>query len=74
VDVIIPFAADTSNEASIKAMVQSAAQELGHLDILVNGAARVGGSLPAPGLAEITEEDFWDDMKTKVLGYLTCAR
>ena len=70
----IPIAADTSNEASIKAMVQSAAQELGHLDILVNGAARVGGSLPAPGLAEITEEDFWDDMKTKVLGYLTCAR
>ena len=70
----IPIAADTSNEDSIKAMVQRAAEELGHLDILVNGAARVGGSRPAPRLAEITEEDFWDDMKTKVLGYLTCAR
>ena len=68
------IAADTSNEDSIKAMVQRAAQEMGHLDILVNGAARVGGSRPAPVLAEITEEDFWDDMKTKVLGYLTCAR
>ena len=70
----IPIAADTSSEESIKAMVQRAAQELGHLDILINGAARVGGSRPAPVLAEITEEDFWDDMKTKVLGYLTCAR
>ena len=70
----VPIAADTSNEDSIKAMVQRAVQELGHLDILINGAARVGGSRPAPSLAEITTEDFWDDMKTKVLGYLTCAR
>ena len=68
------IAADTSSEDSIKAMVQRAAGELGHLDILVNGAARVGGSRPAPILAEITVEDFWDDMKTKVLGYLMCAR
>lgn len=70
----IAIAADTSDESSIKTMVQQAANELGHLDILINGAARVGGSRPAPKLAEITDEDFWDDMKTKVLGYLTCAR
>ncbi len=70
----ISIAADMSDENSIKAMVQQAAQELGHLDILINGAARVGGSRPPPILSEITEEDFWDDMKTKVLGYLTCAR
>lgn len=70
----IAIAADTSDESSIKGMVQQAANELGHLDILINGAARVGGSRPAPKLAEITDEDFWDDMKTKVLGYLTCAR
>lgn len=70
----IPIVVDTSDEESIKAMVKRASQELGHIDILINGAARVGGSRPAPVLAEITEEDFWDDMKTKVLGYLTCAR
>ena len=70
----IPITVDTSDEESIKAMVQQAGQELGHIDILINSAARVGGSRPAPVLAEITEEDFWDDMKTKVLGYLTCAR
>ena len=69
--VVIP--ADTSNEAAVKDMVKEAADALGHLDILVNGAAKVGGG-PAPTLAEITEEVFWDDMNTKVLGYLRCAR
>ena len=44
----IAIAADTSDESSIKGMVQQAANELGHLDILINGAARVGGSRPAP--------------------------
>ena len=69
--VVIP--ADTSNEEAVKAMVGEAAEALGHLDILVNSAARVGGG-PSPSLAEITEEAFWDDMNTKVLGYLRCAR
>ena len=39
----IPIPADTGNEESVKAMVQQAAAGLGHLDILVNSAARVGG-------------------------------
>ena len=69
--VAIP--ADTSNEQSVRSMVAKAAQELGRLDILVNSAARVGGG-GAPNLAEITEEAFWDDMNTKVMGYLRCAR
>ena len=69
--VVIPT--DTSSEQSVRSMVEKAAQELGHLDILVNSAARVGGGT-APNLAEITEEAFWDDMNTKVMGYLRCAR
>ena len=69
----IAIPADTSNEESVRAMVQKAAQELGHLDILVNGAAKVGGG-PAPNLAGVTEEAFWEDMNTKVMGYLRCAR
>jgi NAD(P)-dependent dehydrogenase (short-subunit alcohol dehydrogenase family) len=69
----IPITVDTGNEESVRAMVQQAATELGHLDILVNSAARVGGG-PAPKLAEITEEYFWEDMNTKVMGYLRCAR
>ena len=70
---IIPITVDTGNEESVQAMVQQAAIELGHLDILVNCAARVGGG-PSPDLAEITEEFFWEDMNTKVMGYLRCAK
>ncbi|MEE3141174.1 MAG: SDR family NAD(P)-dependent oxidoreductase, partial [Chloroflexota bacterium] len=66
----IPISVDTSNEESIKAMVKIAADELGRIDILGNSAAGVGGSGPAPKLAEITEEYFFEDMNTKVLGYL----
>lgn len=52
---VIPLILDTRNEESVQSMVQTAATELGHLDILVNSAARVCGG-PAPTLAEITEE------------------
>ncbi len=70
---IIPIIADTGNEESVQSMVGQAATAMGHVDILVNSAARVGGG-PAPGLAEITEEYFWEDMNVKVMGYLRCAR
>ncbi len=70
---IIPIVANTGNEESVQVMVQQAAAALGHLDILVNCAARVGGG-PAPELSGITEEAFWEDMNVKVMGYLRCAR
>ena len=69
----VPITADTGNEKSVQGMVQQAATALGHLDILVNCAARVGGG-PAPGLSEITDEYFWEDMNVKVMGYLRCAK
>ena len=69
----IPIIADTGNEESVQSMAHQAATAMGHLDILVNCAARVGGG-PAPMLANITEEYFWEDMNVKVMGYLRCAR
>ena len=69
----VPIVADTGNEESVQAMVHQAVTALGHLDILVNGAARPGGG-PAPSLSDITEEAFWEEMNTKVMGYLRCAR
>jgi len=71
---IIPIQADTSNEESVRTMIRQAAEALGRVDILVNAAAKAGGQSAPPKLAEITEEAFWDDMNTKVLGYLRCAR
>ena len=71
---IVPIPADTGDDESVKAMVRQAADALGHLDILVNAAARVGGSTPEPKLADVTDTAFWGDMNVKVMGYLRCAR
>ena len=70
---VIAIPADTGNDESVRGMVAKAAQDLGRIDILVNGAAKVGGG-PAPKLAGITEDLFWDDMNTKVMGYIRCAK
>jgi NAD(P)-dependent dehydrogenase (short-subunit alcohol dehydrogenase family) len=71
---IVPIVADTSSDASVKAMVEQAAAALGHLDILVNCAAQPGGQAPPPKLAEITDDAFYSDVNVKVMGYLRCAR
>jgi NAD(P)-dependent dehydrogenase (short-subunit alcohol dehydrogenase family) len=71
---IVPLVADTSDDASVKAMVDQAAAELGHLDILVNCAAQPGGQGPVPKLADVNDDLFWSDMNVKVMGYLRCAR
>lgn len=63
----------TSTEA-VERMVQEAARVLGgHIDILVNNAAAPGGVARGP-LASIKDEDVLDDLNTKVMGYLRCAR
>lgn len=71
---VIPIIVDTGDDASVKAMVDKAVAELGHIDILVNSAAQPGGQGPVPKLAEITNEHFFSDMNVKVLGYLRCCR
>ena len=70
----VPIVADTGDGDAVKAMVERAASDLGRLDILVNNAARPGGQTPVPSLAEITDDDFWEDMNVKVMGYLRCAQ
>ncbi len=71
---VVPILVDTGDDASVKAMVDKAIAELGHIDILVNSAAQPGGQGPVPKLANITNELFWADMNVKVLGYLRCCR
>jgi NAD(P)-dependent dehydrogenase (short-subunit alcohol dehydrogenase family) len=55
-------------------MVEQAVAQLGSVEILVNNAARPGGGGPPPSLEETLDEAFDDEMNTKVLGYLRCAR
>ena len=71
---VVPIVADTGDDAAVKAMVRTAAADLGRIDILVNCAARPGGQGPVPPLAEITDDIFYDDINVKVMGYLRCAR
>lgn len=71
---VLPIAADTSQDDSVRAMVERAAGELGRIDILVNCAAQPAGGAPPPRLAAITDDVFFSDMNVKVMGYLRCAR
>jgi NAD(P)-dependent dehydrogenase (short-subunit alcohol dehydrogenase family) len=71
---VLPLLADTGSDPAVREMVTRAAAQLGHLDILVNCAARPGGLDRPPRLAEITDNHFWADINVKVMGYLRCAR
>src|SRR5688500_14694555 len=71
---IIPIAADTGSDESVRDMVRRAVEAFGHVDILVDCAAQAGGQAPSPKLADVTDKAFFDDMNVKVLGYLRVAR
>jgi NAD(P)-dependent dehydrogenase (short-subunit alcohol dehydrogenase family) len=71
---VTPIVVDTGDEASVRSMVEQAAQALGGIDILVNCATRPSGQSAPPKLAQVTGELFFDDMNVKVLGYLRCAQ
>ena len=71
---VIAFRADTGRDADVKRLVASAAQTLGGLDVLVNNAARVGGTGGPDTLAELNEQILLDDFNVKIMGYLRCAR
>ena len=71
---IVPIVANTRDDAAVKAMVEEAVGTLGRLDILVNNAARPGGPSPVPKLADLTYDMLEEDIDTKVMGYIRCAR
>ena len=71
---VLPIAADTTDDASVRAMVDRAVSELGGVDVLVNAAAPPAGGGPVPALADLTDEAVLDAVDTKVVGYLRTAR
>ncbi len=71
---VLPWACDTSDDDSARAMVNGLASQLGGVDILVNCAAKVAGLTPPPKLADITTDELWAEINTKVMGYIRCAR
>jgi NAD(P)-dependent dehydrogenase (short-subunit alcohol dehydrogenase family) len=68
------FACDTTDDAAVKRMVADVVAAFGRVDILVNCAAKPSGQARPPTLPEITTEELWDHINTKVMGYLRTAR
>ena len=65
---VVPIVCDTLNADSIKNFVHTAARELGGIHIVINNAARVGGT---PGTIEtVSDADVLRDFEEKVVGYL----
>jgi NAD(P)-dependent dehydrogenase (short-subunit alcohol dehydrogenase family) len=70
---ILPFVADMLDGEAIKRLVGQAAEALDGIDILVNNAARRGGSVP-DDFNRVTDELILKDFTEKFLGYFRCAR
>lgn len=71
---VVAVPADTTDDASVRAMVDTVAEVLGGVDVLVNAAARPAGAGPVPDLAALTDDAVRVELETKLLGYLRCAR
>ena len=65
---VVAVVTDTSDDASVAAMVERVVAELGGVDILVNAAAT-----PATG-APFTDDDLEREFNVKARGYLRCIR
>jgi NAD(P)-dependent dehydrogenase (short-subunit alcohol dehydrogenase family) len=68
------FLCDTTDDAAVKKMVADAVAAFGRVDVLVNCAAKPSGQARPPKYDEITSEEVWDHVNTKVVGYLRTAR
>ena len=68
------FVCDTTDTASVKKMVADVIAAFGRVDILVNCAAKPSGQARPPTLDEVTAEEVWDHVNTKVVGYLRTAQ
>ena len=70
---VVPIVADTTQPDSVARLVDTALAQLGRVDVLVNNAATPGGLVSGP-LADADEVALLEDINTKVLGYLRCAK
>jgi NAD(P)-dependent dehydrogenase (short-subunit alcohol dehydrogenase family) len=70
----VPLVADTTDDDSVRSMVDAATAALGGVDILVNAAARPAGSIPDAPASATTDDALREQLETKVLGYLRCVR
>ena len=70
---IVPIVADTMSSESVAHLVDATVAALGRVDVLVNNASTPGGMVRGP-LAEADDKTLLEDVDTKVIGYLRCAK
>jgi len=70
---IVPIVADTMSTESVAHLVEATVSALGRVDVLVNNASTPGGMVRGP-LAEADDKTLLEDVDTKVIGYLRCAK
>ncbi|WP_042405578.1 SDR family NAD(P)-dependent oxidoreductase [Streptacidiphilus carbonis] len=72
---VLAVVTDTTDDESVRELVRRTADAFGGVDILVNAAATPASAGGAPpGLAGIEDDSLRQEVETKVLGYLRCAR
>ena len=69
--IALPFKADISNGAEVKAMAAEIYEKLGEIDVLVNNA---GVALKQGLFTDFSEEDVADVFNTNVFGMMNCCR
>jgi NAD(P)-dependent dehydrogenase (short-subunit alcohol dehydrogenase family) len=65
---------ETGDEGSVTAAVARVSEQLGGIDILVNCAAEPHGGKPPIIPSQTTDQQFWDAVNVKTVGYLRTAR
>jgi len=70
---VIPIVADTMSSASVAQLVDATMRAFGRVDVLVNNASTPGGMVRGP-LAEADDKTLLEDIDTKVVGYMRCAK
>ena len=70
---IVPIVADMMSSESVAHLVHATVAALGRVDVLVNNASTPGGMVRGP-LAEADDKTLLEDVDTKVIGYLRCAK
>src|SRR5882672_6197101 len=70
---IVPIVCDTTSTKSVQDLIEATVAQLGRVDILVNNASTPGGVVTGP-LASADDELLLEDINTKVVGYMRCAK
>jgi NAD(P)-dependent dehydrogenase (short-subunit alcohol dehydrogenase family) len=71
---VVTVEIETGDDDSVTAAVARVVRELGGIDILVNGAAEPNGGAAPIVPSRTTDQQFWDAVNVKKVGYLRTAR